>query len=77
MDALRRVREGRGLTQAELARRIQRSAPFIAQLEGGTRGASIETLRRLALVLHTSVDALIGESPPAPVKSRAGSPSAS
>lgn len=77
MDALRRIREARGLTQAELASQIQRSAPFIAQLEGGVRGASLETLRRLAQVLHTSVDALIGDTSPAPVKSRAGSPSTS
>ncbi len=49
------LREGTGLTQAELARRIGVSQPFIAKIENDEAGnLSLETLVRI-------VDALNGE----------------
>jgi transcriptional regulator with XRE-family HTH domain len=44
---LRRVRQRRGLTQAELARRAGTSQPVVSAYEHGRRDPSVSTLARL------------------------------
>lgn len=57
VDALIRLRERRGLTQAELAHRIGVSQPFIAKLESGeTHNFSLETLVKLAVALDSELE---------------------
>lgn len=51
MTGLREIRIRRGLTQGQLGNLVDRSNAFIAELELGRKGASIETLQRLALAL--------------------------
>ena len=57
VDALIRLRERRGLTQTQLARRIGVSQPFIAKLESGeTHNFSLETLVKLAVALDSELE---------------------
>ncbi len=57
VDALIRLRERRGLTQTQLARRIGVSQPFIAKLESGqTHNFSLETLIKLAVALDSELE---------------------
>ena len=57
VDALIRLREHRGLTQAQLARRIGVSQPFIAKLEAGqAHNFSLETLVKLAVALDSELE---------------------
>ncbi len=62
MTGLRTIREQHGWTQNQLGNLIDRSGPFIAELELGRKGASVDTLQRLATVLDVSVDALLRTS---------------
>jgi len=51
------LREKSGLTQAELARRIGVSQPFIAKIENDqTANLSLETLVKIAAALNSEVD---------------------
>ena len=57
VDELIRLRERRGLTQAELAHRMRVSQPFIAKLEAGeTHNFSLETLVKLAVALDSELE---------------------
>ncbi len=57
VDTLIKLREQRGLTQAELAHRIGVSQPFIAKLESGqTHNFSLETLVKLAVALDSELE---------------------
>lgn len=47
-ERVRQAREGRGLTQAELAARIGSTQPAVARLEAGGVMPSLDTLRRIA-----------------------------
>ena len=56
-DSLIKLREKRGLTQAELARRMGVTQPFIAKLEAGeTHNFSLETLVKLASALNSELE---------------------
>lgn len=55
---IRDARQRRGLTQAELARRIGTSQPVISAYEHGTRDPSLSTLRRI--VAGTGEQLVIG-----------------
>ena len=71
---LRRLREARDLSMADLAARVGLSYTYIRQLETGSkRIPHVDRLNDLARVLGVSVAALIGEAapPPAPVDYRA------
>jgi DNA-binding XRE family transcriptional regulator len=57
---LRRVREERGLSARELARRIQCSPSLISQIERGLSAPSVGMLYALATELRTSLDFLFG-----------------
>lgn len=65
--ALRSVREERGLSLREVARRVGVSPSFVSQVETGKANPSVGTLYALVAVLGTSLDDLIGENGDAPV----------
>jgi DNA-binding XRE family transcriptional regulator/mannose-6-phosphate isomerase-like protein (cupin superfamily) len=60
---LRRVREDRGLSVRELARRISCSPSLISQIERGLSAPSVGMLYALATELRTSLDFLFGVAP--------------
>jgi transcriptional regulator with XRE-family HTH domain len=62
---LRQVREQRGLSARELARRIECSASLISQIERGLSAPSVGMLYALATELHTSLDFLFAVTAPA------------
>jgi DNA-binding XRE family transcriptional regulator/mannose-6-phosphate isomerase-like protein (cupin superfamily) len=61
---LRRVREDRGLSVRELARRISCSPSLISQIERGLSAPSVGILYALASELRTSLDFLFGVAVP-------------
>lgn len=63
-ENLKRIREMRGLTQAELGRRAEMGAASVSHFETGQRVPSLESLVRLADALDVSVDALLGRVAP-------------
>lgn len=56
-------RRHRGLTQADMARDIGVSQPYLAQLENGQREGSVPVYQRLAGRLGLSVDELLPNEP--------------
>jgi DNA-binding XRE family transcriptional regulator/mannose-6-phosphate isomerase-like protein (cupin superfamily) len=61
---LRKVREARGLSARELARRLTCSPSLISQIERGLSAPSVGMLYALASELRTSLDFLFGASAP-------------
>ena len=61
---LRRVREDRGLSVRELARRINCSPSLISQIERGLSAPSVGILYAIASQLRTSLDFLFGVAVP-------------
>jgi transcriptional regulator with XRE-family HTH domain len=57
-------REGRGWTQAELARRCELHRTFVGSVERGERNISILNLRRIAEVLRVPLAELLAAGPP-------------
>jgi transcriptional regulator with XRE-family HTH domain len=58
---LKTLREEKGLTQDELAKKAQLTKPYISQLENGIRNnPSMSTLQRLAKALGVPVAELLG-----------------
>jgi transcriptional regulator with XRE-family HTH domain len=57
---LRKIRERRGLTQAELGRMAGLSSAAISQLETGSRRPNFTTLVCLSRALETTPNALLG-----------------
>ena len=57
---LRQLREAAGLTQRELGNRIGVSGQAVAQWATGVKRPSVENLTKLADVLETSTDAILG-----------------
>ena len=55
---LAQLRKKRNLTQQELAERVNMSVVSIAYLETGKRWTRIDTLRKLARALKTSISEL-------------------
>lgn len=56
-----RMRESRGLSQAELARRAELCPSFVCQLESGKRkGRNPETLMKLATALGVDLAQILG-----------------
>lgn len=62
--ALRTVREARGLSLREVARRVGVSPSFVSQVETGKANPSVGTLYALVGVLGTSLDDLMGDASP-------------
>ncbi|NPV72890.1 MAG: helix-turn-helix transcriptional regulator [Pelotomaculum sp.] len=62
---LKEIREAKGLTQIELARRANLTQPFISELENGVKSnPSYQALQKLATALGISVSELLGETQP-------------
>lgn len=59
---LQALREKRGLSQEELAKRSGLQPTAISHFETGTRKPSFDNLRRLADALETTVDYLMGRT---------------
>ena len=60
-ERLAKLRESRGFSQAELARRSELHPSFISQLEAGKRkGNSHETLAKLTIALKVDLATLMG-----------------
>jgi HTH-type transcriptional regulator/antitoxin HipB len=57
-EQIRRLREGLGISQAELGRRIGSTQPAIARLEAGRVSPTLETLDRVAAAL--GVELVVG-----------------
>lgn len=57
---VRTMRESKGLTQAELARRAKTSRSQVALVESGARAPTVSTLARFAEALGVDVHQLIG-----------------
>ena len=64
MKELKRIRQERGLTQAELARQMSVTQSLIAMWERGAAFPSAGKLPILADLLHCSIDELYGRTPP-------------
>lgn len=54
-----KLRESRGLSNSELADKLELSPSTITRLENGERNASIKTLKKLASFYNVSVDKLL------------------
>jgi transcriptional regulator with XRE-family HTH domain len=59
-DLLRRTREAKGLSQADLAAKTGLQPAAVSHFETGQRSPSFENLRKLADALSVSVDYLLG-----------------
>ena len=64
MKELRRIRQERGLTQAELAREMSVTQSMIAMWERGTALPNAGKVPILADLLQCSIDELYGRTPP-------------
>lgn len=60
---LKAWREFRGMTQAELAERVDTNANMIGYLESGERGLSAKWLRKLAPALDTTPGMILDHDP--------------
>ena len=59
-DRLRRIREGKRLSQAELAQKTGFQPSAISHFESGRRAPSFDNLKKLADALAISIDYLLG-----------------
>ena len=58
---MRRLREGRGLSQAALARRAKVGRTTLIRIEQGAQNPTLGTLERIAMALRVKVhDLLLG-----------------
>ncbi len=60
-ENVRKFRQAKNWTQAELAEKIEISDAFLAHIERGTRGASMETIELLARCFGIPYTALFEE----------------
>lgn len=59
-ERLRKMREARGFTQADLAKKTGLQAAAISHFETAQRAPSFDNLRKLSDALNVSVDYLLG-----------------
>lgn len=62
-DNIRRARQRQGMTQCTLAEKLGTSDRAVSRWETGAASPDIGMLARLALILDTSADALLGMDP--------------
>ena len=67
---VRKVRRANGLTQEELAEKVDISASFMGHIERGSRIASLETLVALCTALKVSPAYLLAASLPSELEER-------
>ncbi len=58
-NPIRVFRSYRGLTQKQLAKRIEKSLPYIAKLESGERTGTIDVIKNIAEILDIGIDQLV------------------
>lgn len=68
-DNVGRLRRMVGITQEELAEKAGITATFIARIEGGTRGLSIDVLVKIAEALGVTPDMILLRDNPQEKKS--------
>lgn len=61
-DSIKKIREEKGLSQEELARKLDVAQSTIGMWESGKRTPKLDELNRLARVLSITVNRLIGQS---------------
>jgi transcriptional regulator with XRE-family HTH domain len=59
-DRVRRYRQAAGLTQAQLARRLEVEQSTVSAWENGRKTPTIANVARIAAVLDVSIDDLVG-----------------
>ena len=57
---MRQLREDRGLSRAALAKKLGVSKETIYRYENNVQDPSLERVKQLAIILHTSLDYLVG-----------------
>lgn len=60
LDNIRRIRESKGMSQTELAFRLDLEQSSYSQIESGNRKLSLERLLLIAEILETPVEKLLG-----------------
>lgn len=67
-ERLRALREGKGMSLAELGKELDLSAPFLYTIETNKKGPSTDTLKKIADFFHVTTDYLLfgKETIPAP-----------
>ena len=60
-DNIRSLRVGKGWTQVYMADRLQITAPFLAQIESGKRGMSLELVESVAELFEIPIASLFLE----------------
>lgn len=66
LAGLKSARKAKGMTQAVLAEMLGVEPPTISRWEAGERQPDSDTLRRIAVVLDTTVGSIFGEGPGEP-----------
>lgn len=61
-DSIRQCRKERGLTQEDLAQRIQTTPQNVSQYERGLRNPKFETLQKIAVALGVAWGQLLGDT---------------
>ena len=61
-DNIRTLRTNKGWTQVYLADRLQITAPFLAQIESGKRGVSLDLIESVAELFDVPIASLFLES---------------
>lgn len=61
-ENIKRLRAEKGISQRELARRIDMSGQMISKIEKAETSPSIETLSKIANTLDVSINDLIGDA---------------
>ena len=64
--AIRAIRQGQGMQQAELAKRSQISPSHMNKIESGAQKPKIETAVRIAQALGVHIDAIAPLAQPVP-----------
>lgn len=67
MNQIKRIREGMGMKQVELAKMARVSQPYLYDLENNKRGAKPDTLLRIADALGVPLDELLKEDTDEPL----------
>ena len=60
-DNIRELRIAKGWTQVYVADRLQITAPFLAQIESGKRGTSLELVESIAVLFEIPIASLFLE----------------
>lgn len=63
-ERLRRVRQELGMTQVEVAKRLNVTPGFICNMEKGRTSVSLKLLILYARLMHTTLDSIVGTLDP-------------